>query len=148
MINIIDVMHTTHCACGKRTENLRSLELHISNCKQMKIKDNSDLTPQKSQLLFLKDRLCKEAAAKVNAHLGKPSTTKRKGNNSSSPMVKAKTLCDNSATDTVDVVTSNSLLDGFPTPDEINWDFLNSESFMFSPQIWSGPYFSIGIDTE
>lgn len=140
-------------------ENLRSLELHISSCKQMIITDNSDLTPQKSQLLFLKERLCKEAAARVNAHMGKTTTTRRKGNDSSSPMAKSgesPRLCDpsdyrNSATDVVDVVdvaTSDlPLPDAFPIPDGFDWNFLGTEGFMFSPQLWSGSYFNVGLDT-
>uniref|UniRef100_A0A093UQK7 Zinc finger protein n=1 Tax=Talaromyces marneffei PM1 TaxID=1077442 RepID=A0A093UQK7_TALMA len=150
------VMYTTFCACGKRMENLRSLELHIGICKQMIITDDSDLTQQKGQLLFLKERLCKEAAAKVNAHLGKSTTTKRKGNDSNPPMTKSgksPRLCDTSdcrnfATDMVDVATSDlPLPDDFPIPDGFDWDFLGTEGFMFSPQLWSGPYFNMGRDT-
>lgn len=152
----IDVMYTTFCACGKRMENLRSLELHISICKQMIITDDGDLTQQKGQLLFLKERLCKEAAAKVNAHLGKSTTRKRKGNDSSPPMTKSgksPRLCDTSdcrnfATEMADAATSDlPLPDDFPIPDGFDWNFLGTEGFMFSPQLWSDPYFNMGIDT-
>lgn len=120
-------------------------QLHLSNQNE-----------PSERMIVLKERLCKEAAAKVNAHMGKTTTTRRKGNDSSSPMAKSgesPRLCDpsdyrNSATDVVDVATSDlPLPDALPIPDGFDWNFLGTEGFMFSPQLWSGPYFNVGLDT-
>ncbi|QKX54830.1 uncharacterized protein TRUGW13939_01919 [Talaromyces rugulosus] len=62
--------------------------------------DSNDVTTKKSQLLFLKGRLCKIAAATINAHLGKTSSAKRKQEDlktSITEKVKSPRLCETSS---------------------------------------------------